>query len=273
MADKKTEKTYSAKDFAKKMGGVTKKFDKSVATMESAVFAPLPKGTYTVDVHPAVFKETKTGGLMIRIPFTVAEGPLKGRRDSVTIFFDENQLIKSGPNEGKPRGLIDAVRNAKNLGVDTSAMKGFDEVLTGLEEVTSLEGLQATVVVDAYEYVVTKAGPDKGKTKTGTSSVFAGVVGVADEAEEEEETSDEETEEETEDEEEAEEEESDEEEEATPAFATKDKVKMTKGRMSLSGVILKVGAQNDEGEFTYSVKTDKDKKVHQNVLESALEAL
>jgi hypothetical protein len=273
MADKKTEKNYSAKDFAKKMGGVTKKFDKGVATMDSAVFAPLPKGTYTVEVHPAVFKETSTGGLMIRIPFTVDEGSLKGRRDSVTIFFDENQLIKSGPNEGKPRGLIDAVRNAKNLGVDTNTMKGFDEVLTGLEEVTALEGLRATVIVDAYEYVVKKAGPTKGKTKTGTSSVFAGLVDAGEESSEdaEEEATDEE--EEVAEEEETEEEEASEEEEATPAFAKGDKVKMKKGRVSLSGVILKAGNQDDEGNFTYSVKTDKDKKVHQNVPESDLESL
>lgn len=255
---KAKEKTYSASEFANKLGGIKKKFNDNVANISAEFRQSLPEGTYTVKVRPVTFRETNSA-MMVSIPFTVHEGQYKGRGGSVTIFIDENRCFDSGELEGVPMGLVDLTRNAKNLGVDTVDARGkardIGDVLEELEAICA-EGPLATVDVSEYTYTVKKDGPNKGKEATGYRINYTGLVSLEEDEESTDEEEEQEVEEEEVEEEESEEEESDEEEESEedpqPLFEVKEKVKFKQGRVTKNGTIVKVVTKDDE--YFYNIK-------------------
>lgn len=255
---KSVEKTYNAKQFGARMGKMKEKFNDTAANVSAEVFQKLPDGTYTCQIKPAVFKETKNKSLMVRIQFVVIDGDMEKRRDEVTTFIDENRCYEDGDLAGVPYGLVDVTRTAKNLGIETTdsdgTAKDFAEILEELETICEAEP-NVTVLCSTKKYTPQK-GPNAGKEQTAYNRSITGLVdgGDSDDAEEsEEDTEDAEAE--------------DEAQEVEPSFAVGDKVKYKVGRVVHTCTVKKV---HEDG--TYNIQ-GADKKPYNKIAEDDLTAV
>mgnify|MGYP003654270727 CR=1 FL=1 len=257
MADKKTDKTYNAKQFAGRMGNMKKKFNDGAANVSAEAFQQLPDGTYTAQIHAATFKETSNGNLMVRIPFTVTEGELEKRRGDCTAFIDDKACFNEGDLAGVPFGMVDVTRNAKNLGIatvdDDGSARDFGDILEELEEVCAAEPI-VTVICSSRTYTPTK-GPNAGKERTNHQAKISGLVAAGDGGGDDNDDADVDAD--------ADDDSGDDE---SPAFAVGDEVKMKIGRVTHVCKVLKV---NSDG--TYNLK-GADKKVHSKIEEDKLTA-